>query len=255
LSLHEQFAEDLALHALGALTPDEAGTLNQHLEQCSECRQEFLRLSADSSLLALSVEGPAPPERLLKDLMRKVAAEPRLTSIVQSRVRWWSLAPVFSTALLAVCAILLWQENTDLQRENSEQIAEMAHTRAMLQQATHVLSEISSPDAMHATLVSANQKPQPQCRIIYVRRTGTLVIAANNLPTPPTKMAYELWIILADGSAPIPAGMLRPNSNGYASIAMKRIIDNKTRIKAFAVTIEPETGSDKPTSTPVMTGE
>jgi len=255
LASHEQFVEDLALHALGALTPEEAATVSVHLEQCTDCRQEFMRLSADAALLALSVEGPAPPEHVLKDLLRKTSAEPRLTSIVQSRVRWWSLAPIFSTALLAVCAILLWQENTDLQRENSEQIAEMAHTRMMLQQATHVLSELSSPDAIHATLVSANQKPQPQCRIIYLRRTGTLVIAANNLPMPPAKMAYELWIIPLDGSAPMPAGMLRPNSNGYASMVMKRMIGDKTIIKAFAVTMEPETGSDKPTSTPIMSGD
>jgi len=255
LAVHEQFAEDLALHAVGALTPEEAANVSKHLEQCSDCRQELLRLTHDAAMLALSVEGPAPPEHLLKDLMRNASAEPRLTSIVQSRVRWWSLAPVFSTALLAVCAILLWQENADLQRENSEINSEMARTRELLHRATRMMSELSSPETIHATLVSAHQKPQPQCKVIYMRSSGTLIIAANNLPMPPPKMAYELWIIPMDGSAPMSAGMLHPNADGNASVAMHRMIDAKTNIKAFAVTMEPETGSDKPTSTPIMAGE
>jgi len=255
LAFHEQFAEDLALHALGALPPDEAANVGKHLEQCPECRQEYLRLTADAATLALSVEGPAPPEHLQNDLMRRVYAEPRMTNILQSRVRWWSLAPVFSTALLALFAILLWQENADLRLENTEQTAEIAQTRELLHRATHVLAEISSPDAIHATLVSANQKPQPQCRIIYMRRSGTLVIAANHLPALPDKKAYELWIIPGDGSSPIPAGMLRPNANGDASMAIHRVIGERTIIKAFAVTVEADAGSDWPTSKPIMSGQ
>jgi len=255
LAFHEQLAEDLALHAIGALTPEEAANVSTHLEQCSDCRQEFLRLTSDSALLALSVEGPAPPDHVLKDLLRKVSAEPRLTSVVQSRIRWWSLAPVFSTALLALCAILLWQENTDLQRENNGIIAEMAHTRDLLHRATLMMSELSSADTIHATLVSAHQKPQPQCKIIFMRRIGTLIIAANDLPALPDKMAYELWIIPADGAAPLPAGILHPNAQGNASVALHHMIDDKITIKAFAVTVEPETGSEKPTSTPIMIGD
>ena len=253
--MHEQFAEDLALLALGALSADEAANVRKHLDQCVDCRQEYRRLCADTALLALSVEGPTPPEHAKKRLIGAIENEPRLTNIVPNRARWWAIAPLFTTALVAVFAILLWKENMDLNRDYAALNDEMQITRKHLQEASHLLAELSSPNTVNATLVSANQKPQPQCRIIYLRKTGTLVIAANNLPALPGNKVFELWIIPADGSAPVPAGLFRPDDHGYASIAIANKISPNTQPKAFAVTIEPESGSDKPTSAPVMTGQ
>ena len=118
----------------------------------------------------------------------------------------------FAGMALSVFAILLWKENMDLNRDYAALNDEMQMTRKHLQEASHLLAELSSPNTVNATLVSANQKPQPQCRIIYLRKTGTLVIAANNLPALPGNKVFELWIIPADGSAPVPgAPKFTPN--------------------------------------------
>ncbi len=45
MSVHEQFAEDLALYALGSLDGDERATLEKHLDTCSSCRQELESLA------------------------------------------------------------------------------------------------------------------------------------------------------------------------------------------------------------------
>src|SRR6266853_163647 len=77
MSAHEQFADDLALLALGALQGDERVTLERHLAECSSCRRELKWLRGDMALLALSASGPAPPRRSRERLLKAVAKEPR----------------------------------------------------------------------------------------------------------------------------------------------------------------------------------
>src|SRR5690349_2300728 len=61
--VHEQYAEDLALYALGALHAGSCAQLEQHLKECAACRRELETMRGDAALLALSVSGPTPPAR------------------------------------------------------------------------------------------------------------------------------------------------------------------------------------------------
>ena len=57
MTAHEQFAEDLALYAVGALSGDEKVSLEKHLQECASCRRELEQLRGDAALLALSTSG------------------------------------------------------------------------------------------------------------------------------------------------------------------------------------------------------
>ena len=57
MSVHQQFAEDLALHALGVLQGDERVALEKHLEGCAGCRLGLEQLRGDMALMALSTAG------------------------------------------------------------------------------------------------------------------------------------------------------------------------------------------------------
>src|ERR1700746_1224488 len=63
MSVHEQFAEDLALYALRILPVGEGVALTAHVEGCAECRRELERLRGDMALMSLSAAGPKPPLR------------------------------------------------------------------------------------------------------------------------------------------------------------------------------------------------
>ena len=78
MSAHEQFAEDLALHALGTLQGDERARLEAHLDSCAACRQELADLRGDMALLAMSTAGPKPPQRSRQRLLNAIAKEPRV---------------------------------------------------------------------------------------------------------------------------------------------------------------------------------
>src|SRR5712692_5167150 len=89
MSVHEQFAEDLALHALGCLEGDEKISLEKHLEECASCRRELEQRRGDAALLALSASGPRPPARAQTRLMDAIAKEPRAQK-TRPRPQWWA---------------------------------------------------------------------------------------------------------------------------------------------------------------------
>ena len=57
MSEHEQYAEDLALYALDALTGEDRAKLAQHLAGCSSCRLELEQLRGDTATRARSSAG------------------------------------------------------------------------------------------------------------------------------------------------------------------------------------------------------
>ena len=252
---HEQFADDLALYALGELDEARNAEFRQHLSECAQCRREYQQMQDDFSLLAMSVTGSTPPAKSRERLLAAVAREPRMRQprMVPSRPRWWSLAPVFATAVLAAFAILLWVENNDLRDELDAAHEQKSSGERELSHAREVLTALMAPDAMRMTLMPAKGAAKSQGHVIYQKRTGTLMFFASNLQMPPEKKMYELWLIPMNGHAPMPAGMFKPDASGAAMVSMK--IPESVEAKNFAITLEDEAGSSSPSEPAIMTGQ
>jgi anti-sigma-K factor RskA len=250
---HEQFAEELALCALRSLEGEALDSVERHLEECAACRQELARLEGDMALLALSTSGPAPPQRARQRLLKAIAREPRSVRTVFMRRRWWTMAPVLASFVLAICAILLWRENVR-QRDRIEAMrADAAANQASFEEARHLLALLTDPGAQHVTLVAAQSKPQTAGKAIYMPSNGALVFMASNLaPLAPGK-TYELWLVPMHGEKPMPAGVFRPDPQGNAMVMMPPMTAG-IEARTFAVTIEPEGGSQTPTMPMVLAG-
>ena len=111
MSTHEQFADDLALLAVGALQGDERAALEKHLEGCASCRRELEQLRGDTALLALSSAGPAPPSRSRERLLKAIAKEPRPPR-QQPAASWgWTLIPWFAAAAFALAAVFFFRQS------------------------------------------------------------------------------------------------------------------------------------------------
>lgn len=251
MSVHEQFAEDLALHALGVLEGDERVTLEKHLEGCAGCRRELEQLRGDTALLALSTGGPTPPRRARQRLLEAVARESRRAA-VPSRRNWWTLVPWVAAAALAAGLVAVWLQNSDLQRRIASLQDASIQQLVELQQAREVASTLTATDAMRVTLVAIKTPPQPQGKAIYVRDRSSLIFLASNLQALPAQKAYELWLIPTSG-APIPAGVFKPDAHGSATVVNPPLPPG-VQAKAFAITVEPESGSPVPTMPIVMFG-
>jgi anti-sigma-K factor RskA len=251
MSVHEQFAEDLSLYALGTLQGEERAALERHLQECASCRQELEFLRGDTALLALSTAGPKPPARARQRLMDAVLREPRRT-VIGRRKPWWALVPSFAAAVMAAAAVFFWMENTKLQRDLADLEQRSAQQRVELQRAREIVATLTATDAMTVTLVAAETPPQPQGKVMYVKDRASLIFLASNMPMPPSQKMYELWLIPMKG-APMPAGMFKPDAHGSAMV-INPPLPAGMEAKAFAITIEPEAGSPTPTMPIVMMG-
>jgi anti-sigma-K factor RskA len=253
MSVHEQFEDDLTRYALGELQGSERTALQAHLTQCAACRREVQHLCGDMGLLGLATMGPAPPPAARIRLLSALAKEPRVRIARKQAQLWWSLAPVTAAIVLAVVSVVLWRQNNALRQELAQQLTRSRQNQDEVERAREVLALLSAPDAMRVTLVATNAKPQPQGKAIYRPRTGSLVFLASNFAPLPPKKAYELWLLPTNGAPPIPVGVFKPDAHGSGSVLMPPL-PRDLQAKAFAITIETETGSTTPTMPIVLAG-
>ncbi len=250
MSVHEQFAEDLAIYALGALEGDEKVSLEKHLQECASCRRELEQLRGDAALLALSAAGPRPPERARGRLMSSIAKEPRAER-ARPRVNWWAAVGWVAAAAMLVFGIGVSRQNKQLHSSIAQLTGMVERERASAEKNSEILQ---APDATSFEVlpVSLKTPPPPAGRAIYSKQRNALVFIASNLRALPPEKAYELWLIPTQG-APIPAGVFKPDAHGSA-VVTNPPLPAGVEAKAFAITIEPQQGSSTPTMPIVMMG-
>ena len=108
MSDHDQ--SQLGAYVLGALGPDEAGVVEQHLAGCADCRQVVAELEETKSLL-----GEVPPEAFLdgppddgdlvlqRTLRAARSGDPMPTAAQPSTRRRWM--PAAAAAVIAAVAL------------------------------------------------------------------------------------------------------------------------------------------------------
>jgi len=253
MSVHEQYAEDLALHALNVLEGDARVSLERHLETCSACRQELEQLRGDTALLALSATGPKPPQRSRQRLLDAIAREPRGVSAKPARgFNWWAALGWAAAVGMLMVVIQLRRENSTL-RDGMSQLGAMVGNQTIeLENAKRIAETITAPDSMRVELVSVKTPPVPRGKAFYLQNRTSLVFVASNLAPLATDKIYELWLFPKNGGPPIAAGLFKPDANGSATV-VNPPLPAGVEAKAFAVTLEPESGPhDAPRGTAVM---
>ena len=251
MTVHEEYADDLALYALGSLEAAEKALLEKHLDECAACRHEVEHLRGDMALLSLSAAGPMPPQRARQRLMDAIKREPRIQA-APTRTVWWAIAGWVAAAAMGLVVLMLWRDKSALVQEALHLRAVSSQQGEELQEARKIVETLRSPGAQVVNVTKTNARPQPQGKAFYVRDRSSLIFLASNMPVLPAQKAYELWLIPKQGS-PIPAGVFKPNARGNAMV-INPPLPAGVEAKAFAITIEPESGSSVPTMPIEMMG-
>lgn len=255
--------EDLALYAMQALPDAEAAALRVHLLACALCRDNLAVLSGDLAMIGAGVEQHPLPEGARQRFLDRIAAvaveKPAVPVAMQSahtrrRNNRWPLQVAWTAAaLFAIVAILLGLKVNSLHRELRDDARLMAVLRAQSDQAQRVLDLLNSQSAQHVMLTASKTTPQPTGRTVYLANSGTLIFQANNLKHLSEGRTYELWLIPANATAPIPAGLFRPDVAGNASVILPPI-PKGVPAKGFGVTIEKAEGSTTPSAPIILSG-
>lgn len=251
---HAQFAEDLALYAMGALDDRARTELEAHLRTCGECRRELEALRADLALLALSATGPQPPQRSRQRLQEAITEEQRqmpesedAPALRRLYPRWLTLAPAAIAVVLAVTSLGLLLEVQRLKDTNAKMTAQLQDEIRKSGHAREILAMLEDPKAQRVTLVAAKTAPPAHVNTIYQKDKGHILLLAHSLAPIPDDKVYQLWMLPAAGGAPMPCGTFRIDGNGNGM--MLDVMEAEgVEAKGFAVTVEPVGGSKVPSS-------
>ena len=97
--------------------------------------------------------------------------------------------------------------------------------------------------------VSLSQSSHPRIATVVVGPNRTATLQISGLSTAPHGKTYEAWIIPASHS-PRPAGLFRGGENSTL-----RLHGTVPANAVVAVTLEPDGGSNKPTTTPILSAQ
>jgi anti-sigma-K factor RskA len=254
---HAQFAEDLALYAMGTLDEQASPELREHLAGCEECRRELDALRGDLALLALSTTGPQPPQRSRQRLQAAISEEQQQNSEpedvpVMRRLfpRWLTLAPAAIAVVLAATSLGLLLEVQRLKESNAKVIVELQRVKQEAAYANEVLAMFTDPKAKQITLVAAKTAPPAHIKTIYQKDKGHILLLASSLAPIPDDKVYQLWMLPASGGAFMPLGTFRIDNHGNGMM-LDTMEAEGVEAAGFAVTVEPVGGSKIPTM-PIM---
>ncbi len=158
-----------------------------------------------------------------------------------------------TAAAMAIVAVSLGVQNKALNDELNGESNLVKNLAAQASNAQQVLEVLTAPSAQRVTLTEGKAPPEPSARATYLPDRGALILLATNLKPLPEGKTYELWVIPANGKAPVPAGVFRPDSVGTATLVLPPLPAG-IAAKAFGVTIENAGGADSPTMPIVLSG-
>ena len=132
----------------------------------------------------------------------------------------------------------------------ASQVAQLTQDSGSAHQITGALTD---PTALRVTLARPKSHPTPSGRATYVLSKGTLVFFASNLAQLKDQKVYQLWLMPADGSQPVPAGTFAPDARGNAAVVYAQL-PHAVAAKGFSVTIENAGGAQTPTLPILLAG-
>jgi len=257
---HEEALELAGLYALDALTPDERAAVDAHLAACSEDHTEFATLGGVAPALAAVAEPVDAPQSLKANVIAAYRADvaPKLVStparvpapVVRPviadapRPRRWQAPNWMGWAAAAVAVVLL--AVISVYGLNLRQQVDQAKQRA--DQLAQAVAAMTAPGSQVAVLHGSGAAAGVSGFAAFPA-SGTGYVVMTDVPAAPSGMTYQAWFI-ADGK-PSSAGTMAPTSDGNVVAAG---VTPTPGASVVAVTLEPEGGSDQPTSDPIIVG-
>jgi anti-sigma-K factor RskA len=245
----QETLQDLAAaYALGALSPEEARRFEAFLAGSREAQREVAEYRDVAALLALGGPEAAPSPDLRERMLSRIrgpAAHP--TAAPRRSAPWSALAAGLVAAAGLGFGYVQLREVRDLRAELSRTMQRLTETSQLLTAREATLNAIFEPGVQMFQL-TASGDPDPLIQLFWDRERHRAIVHGFKLEQVPEGRAYQLWFI-KDG-APVPSVTFKPEPTGH--VKLEQIpVPADGEVSAAAVTVEPESGSTRPT-TPIL---
>jgi anti-sigma-K factor RskA len=232
----DELRELLPTYALGAASIEESRRVQELLPLCTEVEPELREFATIAMGLAKTTPHMSPPAGLEAKLIRAIQTPnaPAVVKPVRNFPVWQGLAVAALATLFLTNILLIWQ---------------LSNSQTQLEQLRNNQLELATVIQNPAVrLIGDNNTVQA---VVYVDDSeNRLWLASNSLSSLPAESTYQLWLI---GDSVASVGVFGVQ-NGQAFIAFSP--ENPiTDFSTLGISIEPQGGSQAPTTTPIAIGD
>jgi anti-sigma-K factor RskA len=217
-------------YALDALSEEEAGLFETHLEQCPSCREEVGEMQEVAARMG-AVEATAPPAALKARIMAAADQQPQLPPKVTpiERVRSRRLMP---RLVGAAAAVALVAGGTTVVIKELQQPAQ--------EQTQSVAQVFGAPDARTTTVTTPGGG---RLKVATSAEFGQMAVETRGLPELKDR-TYQMWAVRNNRRTSV--GLINDVKAG-------KVMPMPAAGTTVAITVEPAGGSKQPTSRPIVT--
>jgi Putative zinc-finger len=218
---HSEAGARLAAYALGALEPDEAEAVREHLARCDECTAELASFErvADELPSALAAASPLRVHRSLQHrIVAGVQGRPARRLLPQA----WLLPAVAVLAIVLFLASSLYALGLRQQLAQGQVLRQEAlgkvQTRLSQPDQYRVLEVLDSTTTTRRLLRSVDPDHPDAYGKLWTRGDDAdVVVMVNRLPQPGPGQRYVLTLTTVDGRTLLP-GQLQVDPDGFAML-------------------------------------
>lgn len=233
----------LEQYVIGALSDKEMAEVEQMMLQYDEVKKEVEAIEADYESLnnAYAVKSSVTEDEIL-NYVRKNTGNSSISS-ENKLTKWWPLLPVLGLGILSASFYFsLDHTRHELEKLNKKYTAqkevctETSRENELLKER---LLFIISPESRVVLLKGTALAKNAYATVVVNKDQPNIYLASNGLPAPPTGKQYQLWA-LKDGT---------PIDMGVFDVSNSTLIEKPgiPGAQAYAITLENEGGSPKPT--------
>ena len=241
---HESWKEQLPAYLLGALSPGEKTDFEHHLGGCAECQAEMRWLEPAKEKLAEQVKQVEPSPGLKSGLMAMVeddlldnpveesdaapaaAASPRPRRAKTERFGWLNFGQLLRPATLGALAVVLFAGVV----------------------AGYVVNDggESGPTPSQPQVIAADPvASKAEATLVANGDAGTLKVA--HLEKLGSGEVYQAWVQRGQSIEPTDS-LFVPRKDGSATTSIPNLHD----VDVVMVSVEPDGGSEQPTTAPII---
>lgn len=233
---HEDLKTLIAPYVLGAVSSEEEREIRSHIMSCEDCMQEAESYSGAAAALALAVDEAPLPAGFEDAVLAQVQESRSEQAGAPVRAPWWQRwsKPLLAGAAAAVVASLVFA-------------GAFFAARGQLQE-----YEDAIPPLVHGEGMRLTGPGGAVARMVPTADGATLF--ATGLDEAPDRHTYQLWLM--ECTDPEDIETCDPTSAGTFDVGGGiAVLETRSSLEGYdraAVTVEPDGGSEGPTTLPVI---